>query len=107
MAGLPSGWQNANVPAGDYRYSYDANRPLGVLRLTRLNSAHAGFVIMVPDTDTLKGSGESRLMLNTSATGTYVTDMLLPDSGVALHFKTPRSPEKQMAKAVPPAEGLQ
>jgi hypothetical protein len=101
-------WQNANVPAGDYRFSYDPNRPLGVLVLTRMSGARAGFVIMVPDTDTMQSSGESRLMLNTSASGTYVTDMLLPDSGVTLHFRTPRSAEKQIAKtATTPTEGAQ
>lgn len=98
-------WQNANVPAGDYRFSYDSNRPLGVLVLTKVNGATAGFVIMVPDTDTMNGNGQSRLILNTSATGTYVSDMLLPDSGVTLHFRTPRSAEKQIAKAATAATG--
>jgi len=101
-------WQNANVPAGDYRFSYDSDRPLGVLVLTRLNSARAGFVIMVPDTDTTESSGQSRLVLNTSATGSYVSAMLLPDSGVTLHFNTPKMGEKQIAKAASaPMEGAQ
>jgi hypothetical protein len=92
-------WQNANVPAGEYRFSYDPARPLGVLMLTRMGSASAGFIVMVPNTDFADGSGSARLVLKTSAAATYVTDMRLPEYGMALHFNTPRPTEKQMAKA--------
>ena len=92
-------WQNATVPAGGYRFSYDPDRPSGVLVLTRLDSASAGLIIMVPDTDTLENVGASHLVLNSSASGTYVSELLLPDSGVTLHFNTPRRTDKQIAKA--------
>ncbi len=92
-------WQNASVPAGEYRFSYDPTRPLGVLMLTRMGSASAGFIIMVPNTDFAEGSGSARIVLNTSAAATYVTDMQLPEFGMALHFNAPRPTERQMAKA--------
>jgi hypothetical protein len=92
-------WQNASVSAGDYRFSYDASRPLGTLMLRRTDRASAGDIIMVPDTDFAEGSGASRIVLNSSAGGTYVSDMQLPDFGMTLHFNAPRTTEKEIATA--------
>jgi len=92
-------WQNANVPAGEYRFSYDSGEPLGVLMLTKRDGGSGGYVIMVPGTDPMEGSGPDRLVLNTSASGSYVSDMQLPGFGVTLHFRPPKATEKQMARA--------
>ncbi len=92
-------WQNADVPAGDYRFSFDSSRPLGVLMLSRLDGTRGGFVIMVPDTSETDGSGPSRLMLSTTAGGSYVSAMQLPEFGITLNFRIPKPSEKQMAKA--------
>lgn len=92
-------WQNAEVPAGDYQFSFDCSRSLGVLVLKRLDRVHGSFVIMVPDTSETEGSGPSRLTLRTTASGSYVTAMQLPEFGIALNFRVPKTPEKQVARA--------
>lgn len=91
-------WQNADVRAGEYRFSYDAGEPLGVLVLTKRDGVGSGYVIMVPDCDIAEGTGPDRLLLTTSASGSYVTAMQLPGFGVTLHFRPPKATEKQIAK---------
>jgi hypothetical protein len=91
-------WQNAMVPAGEYRFTYRTEGASGVLTLTRISDPGAGFIFLVTDTDEITPSGVSRLMLKRTAEGTYVSSMLLPESGTTLHFRVPEHAGKQMAR---------
>ena len=93
-------WDNARVPAGDYAFSFDPDNVSPVLSLSKLSGARAGFILLVPATEDTKASGGSRLVLESSPEGSYVSAMELPDSGMTLIFKAPtHGAEKQMAKA--------
>ena len=93
-------WQNAMVPAGEYRFSLDSDGPSSMLVLTKLSGARTGFLFMVHDTDEVKASSNlNRLVLESTADGSYVSAMQLPEFGVTLNFAAPpKAPEKQMAK---------
>lgn len=70
-----------------------------MLTLTKLDGPRAGFVITVPDMSLTEGPGVSRLVITTGASGSYVNAMQLPEFGMTLNFRVPRTPEKQIAKA--------
>jgi hypothetical protein len=92
-------WQNALVPAGDYRFSLDSDGVAGVLTLSKLSGARTGFMFMVRGTDDAKPTDRSRLVLETTPEGSYVSAMQLPEFGMTLNFAVPSAaPEKQMAK---------
>jgi len=93
-------WQNAVVPAGEYRFSYEADGAMGIFTLSRMSGGpRTGFVFLVSDTDEAKASDVSRLILETTPRGSYVTTMQLPEFGMTLHFTVPSHPvEKQIAK---------
>jgi len=93
-------WGNAKVPAGEYEFSYNADGVSPVLSLTKLSGTRAGFIVLVPATGNSKPSDVSRLVLESSPGGSYVSDMELPEFGMTLHFKAPaHGSDKQMAKA--------
>jgi hypothetical protein len=94
-------WQTALVPAGEYRFSFDANGPAGVLVLSKLSGARGGFLMTVHDTDEIRGSGPGLLLLESTSGGSYVSALQLPEVGMTLRFVVPAaSAEKQMARAV-------
>jgi hypothetical protein len=99
-------WQNAIVPAGEYRFAVNAEGPTEVLMLSKLDGRRAGFMLMVRDTDDSKTTGPSQLVLKTTAEGSYVSQMQLPEYGMTLHFRIPESSEKQIARAVTAAPTL-
>ena len=93
-------WQNATVPAGEYRFSLDSDGPSSMLVLTKLSGARTGFLFMVHDTDEIKSSSNlNRLVLESTAEGSYVSAMQLPEFGLTLNFAVPAASEKQIAKA--------
>ena len=93
-------WQNALVPAGDYHFSLNSDGVAGVLTLAKLSGARTGFMLMVHDTDDAKPSDLSRLLLESTPEGSYVSAMQLPEIGLRLNFTVPpHTIEKQMAKA--------
>jgi hypothetical protein len=92
-------WQNAVVPAGDYRFTYVADGASGLLTLTKINDPGAGFIFLVTDTTEVASSGVSRLTLKSTADGSYVSAMRLPDAGMELHFAAPTHANKQLARA--------
>ncbi len=94
-------WGKASVPAGEYRFSYESNGVSGVLTLSRLDGARKGYLLLVNDVDETTQLGPSRLVLNTTPDGSYVSAMQLPESGMTLYFHAP-SPmsEKHIAKTV-------
>jgi hypothetical protein len=89
-------WQNAMVPAGEYRFSVEADGPSSVLMLSKLDGRRTGFLLVVHDTDE-GAAGPSRLVLQSTPGGSYVSAMQLPDFGVTLHFTVPEA--RQIARA--------
>jgi hypothetical protein len=82
-------WQNAIVPAGDYKFSLQSDGAVGVLTLVKLSGAGGGFVFLVKDTDEIKPAGASQLVLERTSGGSYVSAMQLPQFGVRIHFTVP------------------
>jgi hypothetical protein len=93
-------WGNAKVPAGEYEFSYDPDSLTPVLTLKKIDGARTGFMLLVSNTEESKSSGLSRLMLEPTTDGSYVSAMQLPDCGMTLHFAVPTHVEKQVAKTV-------
>lgn len=101
-------WERATVPAGEYRFSYDASNPSPVLVLSKLNGARTGFMMLVPATERATASGGDHLVLESTPEGSYVSAMELPGFGITLEFNVPsRVAEKQLAKAVTTASAGQ
>ena len=99
-------WGTAKVPAGDYRFSFDSNGVSGVLMLNKLNGTRMGYLLLVHDTEETRPSDQSRLVLNTTSDGSYVSALQLPDFGMTLHFAVPPpTSEKQIARTVTAATG--
>lgn len=92
-------WENAVVPAGEYVFSYDPDSLSPVLTITKTNGPRASFMLMVPARDVSSAKDSNALVLESTAAGTYVSTLRLPESGVTLHFWVPRRAAKQMAKA--------
>ena len=92
-------WENTSVPAGDYEFSYDPNNVSPVLTITKVSAPRASFMLMVPVREESKRMDSNRILVETSAEGSYVSALQLPESGVTLRFEAPRAPAKQMAKA--------
>jgi hypothetical protein len=93
-------WGNAKVPAGDYEFSFDPDTGAHMLSLSKLSGARAGYMLLVPSTEDAKPSDLSRLVLETTPDGSYVSAMQLPEFGMTLLFNVPsHATEKQIAKA--------
>ncbi len=94
-------WGIANIPAGDYAFSFDPAGISPVLTLNKLSGTRESFLLLVPATDSSKPTDPTELVLKTTAAGSYVSAMYLPDSGLTLHFAAPAHPAgKEMAKTV-------
>ena len=92
---------NTRIPAGDYAFSYDPQNTAPFLNLSKMSGPRAGFIVMVPSTEGIPTRHGSRLVLASSASGSYVTSMELPECDLTLHFYTPSgAAEKQIAKAI-------
>lgn len=92
-------WENTSVPAGNYEFSYDPNNVSPVLTIRKVSGPRASFMLMVPVHEESKHMDSNRILLETSAEGSYVSALQLPESGVTLRFEAPRAAVKQMAKA--------
>lgn len=91
---------STKVPAGEYEFSFDPDVPARMLRLSKLSGVRAGYLVMVPSTEDAKSSDLSRLLLEATPDGSYVSAMQLPDLGMTLRFTVPsHASEKQIAKA--------
>ncbi|HLZ43162.1 MAG TPA: hypothetical protein VKQ11_19495 [Candidatus Sulfotelmatobacter sp.] len=82
-------WEKAKLPAGNYEFSYDPDAVAPVLKLTKTTGTRAGFMLLVPATEASKPSDLSRLMIESSPEGSYVSAMTLPESGITLLFGAP------------------
>ncbi len=93
---------NAKLPAGEYEFSFDPIGGSRMLNLNKLSGNLTRFIVLVPDTEEAKPSDRSRLVLETTPDGTYVSAMQLPEFGMSLYFTVPSHPtERQIAKAAP------
>jgi hypothetical protein len=91
---------STKVPAGEYAFSFDPDTPSRMLRLSKLSGTRAGYLLMVPSTGDAKSTDLSRLVLEVTPDGSYVTAMQLPAVGITLQFMVPpHATEKQIAKA--------
>jgi hypothetical protein len=93
-------WQNAVVPAGEYKFSFNSEDFPKLLMLSKLTGARTGYMLTVHDSEEAKPSDTSRLVVETTAEGSYVSAMQLPEFGVTLHFSVPAPvTERRIAKA--------
>jgi hypothetical protein len=92
-------WQNAIVPAGEYRFTVGPAGTRDLLTLQKVNSPAAGFMLMVRDKDGSKPSDTSELVVVSRRGGSYVSVMQLPEFGMTLHFSVPAE-TREMAKSV-------
>lgn len=93
-------WQNAVVPAGNYKFTLQPMGPSEMLRLSKVSGAPASFMLLVNDTDANSPETAS-LVINSKNGEPYVSTMNLPQLGVTLHFAAPRSSGKEMARMDP------
>jgi len=82
-------WQNAVVPAGNYRFTIASGGPSEMLTLRKIGGSGAGFMMLVVDTEVSKPSDVSELVMVPRPTGSFVSTMQLPEFGVTLHFAVP------------------
>jgi hypothetical protein len=100
-------WGNATLAAGDYTFSFDPDNGSRMLTISKVSGARAGFMVLVPNQDDSKTSDRSRIVLEATPGGSYVSAMQLPEFSMTLHFKVPSHPsERQIAKAGNPASAL-
>lgn len=93
-------WGNARIPAGDYTFNYNLEGVSPVLVLSKMSGTPASFMVLVPSTEQSGKSTDSRILLETTRDGSYVSAMQLPDFGMTLHFSVPaHASDKQLAKA--------
>jgi hypothetical protein len=95
-------WGNAKLPAGEYAFSFDPTNGSRMLTLSKISGVRTGYMVLVPDTDDSKPSDVSRLVLEATPEGTYVSAMQLPEFGMTLRFTVPSHAtiaERQVAKA--------
>jgi hypothetical protein len=91
-------WGNALVPAGDYEFAYDPYVKSPILTLTKVSNPRASYMLLVLNTADSKSTDSNRLLLQTTADGSYVSAMELVECGMTLYFTAPSHPTKQMAK---------
>lgn len=97
-------WENASVPAGSYEFAYNCSTTAPVLSLTKIGGTPGRYMLLVPLTEESKPGESSELVLESTAAGSYVSAMLLPEFGMALHFVVPvHAGAREIARAVTPA----
>ena len=93
-------WQNAVVPAGEYRFSIESRGPSALLTLRSLNGAREGFLILVNEVGSAKYAETSRLVMVSRAGRSFVRSLELPEYETVLHFAVPAAgTEKELALA--------
>ncbi len=91
---------NATLAAGDYAFSYDPDSGTRMLSISKLSGARTGYMVLVSDTEDPKPSDQSRLILEATPDGSYISAMQLPEFGMTLRFTVPsHTTERQIAKA--------
>ena len=97
-------WQNAVVPAGEYRFTIGAEGPAEMLTLRKISGGAEGFMLLVTDTEASQPSDLSQLVVVSRASGRFVSTLRLPEFGMTLHFAVPaETREVAQAAATPSA----
>lgn len=92
----------AKLPAGEYEFSFDPDSGSRMLNLSKISGNLTRYLVLVPDTEEAKPSDRSRLVLESTPDGSFVSAMQLPEFGMSLHFTVPsHTTERQIAKAAP------
>ncbi len=91
-------WQNAVVPAGDYRFSIQPEGPSVMLKLSKISGTPASFMLLATDTDGTASSAPSRLVIDSKSGASYVSMMELPQFEIRLHFAAPTKATKEIAQ---------
>ena len=89
-------WQDAVVPAGEYRFSLQPMGPSTMLTLTKTAGKPASFMLFAKDTEA--DSETARLVIESKHGKSYVSAMHLPQFEVTLHFAVPANSEKEVAE---------
>ena len=92
------GWQEAVVPAGEYRFSLQAIGPLEMLTLTKITGKPASFMLFAKVTEDVASSKTARLVIDSRSGKTFVSAMDLPQFEVTLHFAAPANSGKEEAE---------
>jgi hypothetical protein len=87
-------WQNAAVPAGEYKFSIESRGPSEMLVLRKVSGESTGFMILVNDTDaapytSIDPVASGKLTVVSQSGARYVSSMELPALGMTLHFAVP------------------
>jgi hypothetical protein len=94
-------WENATIPAGEYRFSLAPEHAGRLLTLSELTGTRQAFFLAVHDSRETKTTDRCELVVKTATGGArYVSTMQLPESGMTLIFSAPS--EKQIARASMP-----
>jgi hypothetical protein len=91
-------WQNAEVPAGDYRFSLQSMGPSVMLTLIKTTGKRASFMLFANETETLTRFEPARLVIQSKFGRSYVSAMDLPQFEVTLHFAAPANSVKEVAQ---------
>ncbi|HZW95415.1 MAG TPA: hypothetical protein VFF64_20865 [Candidatus Eremiobacteraceae bacterium] len=70
-----------------------------MLRLRNVSGSGASFMLLVPNTETSQPSDLSQIVLITRSSGSYVSTMQLPESGLTLHFTVPNG-TREMSQSI-------
>jgi len=92
-------WQNAEVPAGDYKFSLQSMGPSVMLTLIKTRGKPASFMLFANETETLTSFEPARLVIQSKFGRSYVSAMDLPQFEVTLHFAAPANSVKEVADA--------
>jgi hypothetical protein len=96
-------WQNAVVPAGEYRFTIGADGPSETLTLRKISGTAASFLLLVTNVETSLPSDLSQLELVSRVSGSFVSTMRLPEFGMTLHFAVPAETREVAQTAATPS----
>jgi hypothetical protein len=91
-------WQDAVVPAGEYRFSLQPMGPSEILTITKTAGKPASFMLFAKETDAIASSDTARLIIESKSGKSYVSAMHLPQFEVTLHFAVPANSGKAVAE---------
>ena len=87
----PVHWQNANIPAGDYKFKVETKGASEMLTLCKISDPAAGYMLLVNDVTPNRMMTNDRLTLVARGGNRYVKEMELPELGVKLNFAVPEA----------------
>jgi hypothetical protein len=82
-------WQNATIPAGDYKFKIESRGTSEMLTLSKVSGPAGGYMLLVNDVTSAKELSDSRLTVVARGGKHYVKEMELPELGIRLNFAVP------------------